>query len=200
MTETIQDKSISYFLPLLLFPSIRYSFSYFSVYGLLLGAKNIFFFKVTNTFSQTFDVSYQALINPVLLLILFLAEFDLAGPIKRESSNSDGKAPFHFDKNIVWPFSLPLKPYKKIIISFTALALVAGITVYQVKEAQSRTHNTETGLPVDFDPVFYLRSNPGLEEYWKSSGISKTGQRLLNHAEEHYKGFGANDGWQYKYK
>ncbi len=190
------------FLPLLIFSSTRYSFGYFIVYGLLLGAKNIFFFKVHDTHFATYDISFQALINPLLLLLLLFAEFDLAGPIRRESPNSViyKNSFFRFIEKISERYSFQLKPYKKTIIIFTSIALTTWLTAYQVEKAQCKTHNIEIGLPVDFDPAIYLRLNPGLEEYWKASGINESGQRLLDHAEEHYKGFGARDRWKYKNK
>ncbi|HWA35548.1 MAG TPA: hypothetical protein VG737_15510 [Cyclobacteriaceae bacterium] len=65
-------------------------------------------------------------------------------------------------------------------------------------EPARQEHNKEAGLPLDFDPATYLEINPGLVEFWESHGMHESGDVLLNHAEEHYKAFGAKDGWKYK--
>jgi hypothetical protein len=67
------------------------------------------------------------------------------------------------------------------------------------KQYQAKVHNIETGLPPDFDPKKYLELNPGLEKFWISKGIKHTSKKaLLEHAEIHYRDFGAKDNWQYK--
>ncbi len=66
-------------IPVLLYPSTRYSFWYALIYGALLGAKNYPFIATTG---GNF-ISLQVIVNPVLLLLLFLAEFDLIKKMKR---------------------------------------------------------------------------------------------------------------------
>ena len=63
--------------------------------------------------------------------------------------------------------------------------------------AKRAAHNLQLELPEDFDPEQYLKLNPGLEEYWKSTGINETGQALLDHAEVHYLHFGRKDNWKF---
>jgi hypothetical protein len=64
------------FLPILLFPKVKYSFWYVIAYGVLLGAKNFIFIKSTN-------ISLQVFLNPLMLLLILFAEFDLISFMKR---------------------------------------------------------------------------------------------------------------------
>lgn len=71
-------------IPLLLFPKSTYSFYYFLIYGLLLGAKNIIWVDQVHGS----PIAIQTFINPVLLIFMLLAEFDLLPFMKRSSSIS----------------------------------------------------------------------------------------------------------------
>ena len=78
------------FIPLLAYPKTYYSFGYFLTYGLLLGAKNFPYIDIVHGN----NISVQVLINPFLLLLLFLAEFDLLSFIKRDP------VPLNSDKDV----------------------------------------------------------------------------------------------------
>ena len=80
------------------------------------------------------------------------------------------------------------------VMNFAAFASL----ILTEPNAAKKAHNISVGLPADFDPARYLELNPGIQDYWKASGINESGQQLLNHAEEHYIGFGAKDNWKYK--
>lgn len=69
------------FIPLLAYPKTYYSFGYFLAYGLLLGAKNFPYIDFINNN----NISVQVLINPLLLLLLLLAEFNMINFMKRDS-------------------------------------------------------------------------------------------------------------------
>ncbi len=67
-------------IPLLMFPKATYSLGYVVVYGLLLGAKNIGYFPDTVGGNP---LSPQPFLNPLLLTMMFFAEFDLFAWMKR---------------------------------------------------------------------------------------------------------------------
>ncbi len=70
------------FIPLVLFPKNRYSLGYFVAYGILLGAKNIVFLDNTN-------ISLQSFINPLMILLMLIAEFDLIPFIRRTTTDPE---------------------------------------------------------------------------------------------------------------
>ncbi|MEJ0055055.1 MAG: hypothetical protein WDN75_05015 [Bacteroidota bacterium] len=74
-------------LPLLVYPKMYYSVSYFLLYGALLGAKTFFYVDYINYT----NISIQVFINPVILLILLMAEFDVIGPVTRSSDQASLK-------------------------------------------------------------------------------------------------------------
>ena len=186
-------------LPLLIFPQTKYSFAYFLLYGVLLGAKNFVWLGDVQPGFQVY-VSWQVFINPMLILILLFAEFDMIGFMKRHSSDSAAGENFliNYLRKVGQPAFQFLNNQKKIIVILAFISVLGGFTFYKFRKTRQEIHNIEAGLPADFDPAIYLRLNPGLEEFWKSQGINDSGQRLLNHAEEHYKSFGARDQWRYK--
>jgi uncharacterized membrane protein len=80
-----------------------------------------------------------------------------------------------------------------------ALAIFCGTVIYMLPYITKSVHNKTVGLPFDFDPETYLEINPGLEQFWTSKGIKhKSKKALLEHAETHYRDFGAKDNWKYK--
>jgi hypothetical protein len=218
-------------IPLLSFPQTQYSFGYFLVFGLLLGAKNFLFINHTEFIGNSL-IPWQAFINPILLLILFIGEFDLLNIIKRDQSldtvNVRITKPIHFflklsgilnpifistsrgfgtvyintfnfiNRIFIWSKDAVYLQKKKIAIVF-ALIILGWFGNVQISKYQAKVHNIETGLPPDFDPKKYLELNPGLEKFWISKGIKHTSKKaLLEHAEIHYRDFGAKDNWQYK--
>ena len=120
--------------------------------------------------------------------------------MKRQSSDSVSSENFliTYLRKVGRPAFQFIKNQKKIIVVLGIISVLGCFTLYESTKTGQEIHNIETGLPADFDPAIYLRLNPGLEEFWKSQGINDSGQRLLDHAEEHYKAFGAKDGWRYK--
>lgn len=74
----------------------------------------------------------------------------------------------------------------------------AFVSLDSVELAKQQAHNRNVGLPVDFDPKTYLKLNPQIQKFWRSSGIKESGQALFDRAELHYKEFGSKDGWKYK--
>lgn len=72
------------------------------------------------------------------------------------------------------------------------------ITFFREVDPKIKAHNLAMGLPPDFDPELYLQMHPILVKFWNSRGIFESGRPLLDHAEIHYRDFGAKDGWQYK--
>lgn len=71
------------------------------------------------------------------------------------------------------------------------------ITFFREVNPKIKAHNLAIGLPPDFDPELYLQMNPILIKFWNSKGIFESGRPLLDHAEIHYREFGAKEGWQY---
>jgi len=71
-------------LPLLIFPNSKFSLGYFFIYGLLLGAKNFLYITGTN-------ISYQVFLNPILLLLMLFAEFELISFFRRKTLLVQGK-------------------------------------------------------------------------------------------------------------
>ncbi len=94
-------------------------------------------------------------------------------------------------------FRLILSHRRTITLVFIAILLFSSALLVTQKGPRV-LHNIKVGLPIDFNAEIYLKINPGLQEFWKSKGINDDGQQLLNHAEEHYKAFGAKEGWKYK--
>lgn len=218
-------------IPLLAFPKTSFSFGYFLCYALVLGPKNIFFL-LPSSIQGNKDVSLQVFVNPILLLILLLAEFSLLDSVKRDQSITLSKGlgihffnfigdiflrpgisinntklritPFYRlirergEKGWFWVYSMGKLHMKKII--FIMIIGIAGwIAIMKINMYLIKTHNIEHGLPADFDPKRYLELNPGLETFWASKSIKHNSKReLWDHAELHYKGFGAKDGWRYK--
>ncbi|MBY0433304.1 MAG: hypothetical protein K2U26_04260 [Cyclobacteriaceae bacterium] len=185
-------------LPLLIFPKCNYSFGYFVIFGLLLGVKNIMFFHFTN-------ISYQVLINPLLLLALLFAEFDLIPFIKRGALESIPKYDYKiitYIKNRTNTVALQLRPYAKLAGLLVMLFIIGSSLLYWKSRQDYKSwrdkHNLEYGLPLDFDPEIYLKLHPELVEFWESKGIKETKQNQLIHAGEHYKYFGVKDNWTYK--
>jgi hypothetical protein len=170
------------------------------MYGLLLGPKNIFFLKPTD-FLGNIDISLQVFINPILLLLLLFGEFLLIPSIKRDQlseSNTLWSDLQNFGKKLFWLSSFIAVRRKKLYL-ILSIALLGWITTNQILVYQQKIHNREIGLPPDFDPKTYLEINPGLEQFWTSKGIKhKSKKALLEHAEIHYRDFGAKDNWQYK--
>jgi hypothetical protein len=74
------------FLPLLLFPRAQYSLGYFLAFGLLLGAKNIGYFPEPVGANP---LSLQPFINPLLLLLMLFAEFDIIPFMRRTSYSTE---------------------------------------------------------------------------------------------------------------
>lgn len=211
-------------IPLLVFPKTSFSFGYFLCYALVLGPKNIFFL-LPSSFQGNKDVSLQVFVNPVLLLILLFAEFNLLDSVKRDrlitsskglgihflyflrniflargllTNNTKLRIREHWEKGWFWIYSIGKLHRKKIII-IMIIGIAAWIASAQINMYLIKTHNIERGLPADFDPKKYLELNPGIETFWLSKGIKHISKReLWDHAELHYKGFGANDGWRYK--
>ena len=187
-------------IPLLVYPKTTFSFGYLLMYGLLLGPKNIFFLKPTD-FLGNIDISLQVFINPILLLLLLFGEFLLIPSIKRDQLSgastiwSDLQ---NFGKKLFWLSSLIAARRKKLYV-ILSIALLGWITTIQILVYQQKIHNKEIGLPPDFDPKTYLEINPGLEQFWTSKGIKhKSKKALLEHAEIHYRDFGAKENWKYK--
>lgn len=87
------------FIPLLAYPKASFSFGYFFVYGLLLGAKNIPYIDLIHGN----NISVQVLINPLLLLLLLLAEFNMISFMKRDSQtlNTDKSVDPKFVENTI---------------------------------------------------------------------------------------------------
>ncbi len=72
-------------ISLIIFPKSSYSFYYFLAYGLLIGAKN--FIWLDEVLGN--PIAIQVFINPILLLLFLVAEFDLLSFMKRVSKNTD---------------------------------------------------------------------------------------------------------------
>jgi hypothetical protein len=170
-------------LPLLILREIQYSFGYFLLYGLLLGAKNLVWFGHLDETTGLF-ISLQVFINPLILSILLLAEVGGIGFLGRGHQESISFRPAK------WYAFVPAGAL------LVGIVILAGHT-YDVANRR-QLHNREAGLPLDFDPQIYLNLHPGLQEFWISVGMRESGQALLDHAEVHYKYFGAKDGWTYK--
>ena len=183
-------------IPLLAYPQSSYSSGYMIIYGLLLGAKNLPYVD----YMEHIPIALQVFINPVLLLILLFAEFNLMGSVKREplTTGDDQPIAIHFLRKVDSRFSKFIKPIRKILIAFLILSILTGLIFFRYTLYKNEVHNKEVGLPVDFDPEIYLKLNPGLQEYWESSGIHETGPALWHHAEVHYIGFGSRDGWVHR--
>ena len=183
-------------IPLLAFPQSSYSLGYVIVFGLLLGAKNLPYVD----FIEHVPISLQVFLNPLLLLILMFAEFNLIGFIKREISPAENSEfiLIRFLRKTDGQISVLIKPFRKILITLFIVVILAGLAFFRYTLYKKEVHNKELGLPSDFDPEIYLKLNPGLQEYWESSGIHETGPALWHHAEVHYIGFGSRDGWVYR--
>lgn len=101
-------------------------------------------------------------------------------------------------KGWFWIYSRWRLHMRKIIIVMI-IGIAGWIVTAEINMYRIRTRNIERGLPADFDPKRYLELNPGLETFWASQSIKHNSKReLWDHAELHYKGFGAKDGWRYK--
>jgi hypothetical protein len=165
-------------LPLILFPAMEYSFGYLVVYGFILGAKN---FLHLNFSSQI--ISWQIIINPILLMLLLATELFQIRFIARSTGELKS--------------GIRLNYIRQMAIAFYCIILFIGYSYYK-NNSERTAHNLRIGLPSDFDPELYLEINPGLQEYWWSIGINESGESLLNRAELHYKAFGSKEGWKYK--
>ncbi len=183
-------------IPLLTYPQSSYSTGYVIIYGLLLGAKNFPYVD----YMEHIPITMQVFINPVLLLLLLFAEFNLMGSVRRGdlAPGNDQHFVVNFLIKIDFRVSAFVKPIRKILIVSLILCISVGLIFFRYTLHKKEVHNREGGLPIDFDPETYLKLNPGLQEYWESSGIHETGPALWHHAEVHYIGFGSRDGWVYR--
>lgn len=167
------------FLPLLIFPQMQFSFGYFFVFGLLLGAKN--FIYMDHVHGN--DVSWQVLINPILLLLLFLAEFDLI----RFMNHDEPKLTVHESWN---------KETKIAAIVLFPATIILAYTMHLYSITKRATHNTEAGIPTDFDPAVFLATHPTVVALWRSKeGGTENDQKLPEYAEKYYKTSGFVGGW-----
>ncbi|HEY5824301.1 MAG TPA: glycosyltransferase family 87 protein [Cyclobacteriaceae bacterium] len=188
------------FIPLLLYPNSQYSFGYFVTFGLLMGAKN---FQYIGIVGYNY-ISWQVFINPILLLILLFGEFDLISFIKRDSSKllmQESKwIILAIKANTLFGKFKQATKIKHVVILLSTI-IVIGSTWFLIEQndkGKKQKHNIEAGLPIDFDPKKYLDLNPQIIEYWRSRGIVDTGKTLYVRAEEHYKTFGAKEGYRFK--
>ncbi|HEY5824302.1 MAG TPA: hypothetical protein VIT44_08055 [Cyclobacteriaceae bacterium] len=171
------------FLPLLLFPQCNYSLGYLFVYGMLMGAKNIFYLGQVHG-AEGLYLSLQVFINPVLLLLLLLAELDLIGFMKRESPR------YSENSNVT----------KKISFHWITILLISGVCIYVSQLYFSRVrlyHNLEKGLPPAFNPAIFLAMHRDLTEYWRTKEWELTKKKLFKHAEDYCKTHGGKIGWSH---
>jgi hypothetical protein len=187
-------------IPLLAFPKTSFSFLYFVFYGLLLGAKN---FEYIGIVSNNF-ISWQVFLNPMLLLLLLLAEFDQLTLVKRDApAVRFGEIGVFRMLNkgvtVVRNFlsSLSSKTVK-IIIIVIAIGALSVIIDYNYRRITREAHNIQMGLPQDFNATTYLEINPQIVDFWKSKGINDSDEALVSRAEEHYITFGVKEGLHYK--
>ena len=188
------------FIPLLAFPKTVFSIGYCLIFALALGSKNIFFLAPA-TYLGNIDISLQVFINPILLLLLLLGEFNLIKFINRDDSKSTAtdSVIMQFLITVRDQLSTFINRYKKSLILFLGITIAVAALMFRVQLSAMEMHNTTAGLPIDFNSEIYLELNPGLEEYWRSVDIvHKDKMALWNHAEQHYIGFGSNDGWEYR--
>jgi hypothetical protein len=180
-------------LPLLLYPQTQFSLGYALCYGILLGAKNYSYVDLVQGY---IPLSPQVFINPLLLIILFFAEFNVFKYVKRETPASNLNPTLMMR---VRQFSATyVEPRRRKIVLLSLAISLCFCAVFFVRLKQKEAHNLAAGLPPDFDPEVYLALHPGLEEYWHSVGMFETGQALLDHAEIHYRYFGSKDNWSYR--
>ncbi|MEJ0055054.1 MAG: glycosyltransferase family 87 protein [Bacteroidota bacterium] len=153
---------IMMFIPLIIFPKTQYSLGYFLCYGILLGAKN--FIHIGDT-----DVSWQSFINPFLLLILLISEFDLIPFIKR-STETVAISESSFFKGI----SKTLKPFRTAFLVFVAVSVVLfSILIYyqraakiaKAKEYASAFPKKEWYYSVDGGKTWVERAEGGLKNF-----------------------------------